>query len=42
MKLSFKIGNLKGKWGFFVNLMHSDMCRLEARGEESFDEWHKD
>ena len=42
MKLSFKIGNLVGKWDFFVNFMHSDMCRLEARAEESFDEWHKD
>ena len=27
---------------FFVNFMHSDMCRLEAIAEESFDEWHKD
>ena len=36
------IGNFKGKWDFFVNFMHSDMCRLEARAEESFDEWHKD
>ena len=42
MKLSLKIGDLKGKWDFFVNFMHSDKCRLEVRGEESFDEWHKD